>query len=482
MKNLCKCLLALVLLCVTACKDKQNPVTDQVPVFELTDYTPNRTPLVLVSDETCQLEYRAEHITHITANHVPEGWQVTVNQETSRIGITAPPASADTGQAFTLQLTAQGENGQTVSIGIDLYRATFDDPEGTFVLNEGNMTSENGSLLYLTPEGYIVNDAYKRVNGSELGNVPQDMCHYDGRTYIIAQNGNGNAIGAESENDGMLVIADTRTLKKVKSYPKETLNRLDWPTHIAVIDDEHIYIRDNAGVWRLNDNDASLTFIEGSEGAPKAPFAIAGGKVYTFYNQGTETGLLEIAPGNDRAATIRLSSSTLYGITSIASAPESHLWIMSTKHEEEASMNRYDPVTRTLEQNSISDVPANSSSGRAFATSGNTVYYAIGTSIYRLKFQADREPSDNEPQDEMLIDLASLDDNAQVTYNGLGVNPVNGYVYANTLKGVGPYYTTNQLWAFDFTQSTDTPLYKYENYTRFPAGFFFNNTSKELKQ
>lgn len=44
-----------------------------------------------------------------------------------------------------------------------------------FVLNEGNMTTENGSLTYITPEGYVIDDAYKAVNGTELGNVAQDM-------------------------------------------------------------------------------------------------------------------------------------------------------------------------------------------------------------------------------------------------------------------------------------------------------------------
>ena len=39
--------------------------------------------------------------------------------------------------------------------------------------------------------------------------------------YTLRDNNSitGNAMGAESDNDGMLVITDTRTLKKLKSYP-----------------------------------------------------------------------------------------------------------------------------------------------------------------------------------------------------------------------------------------------------------------------
>ena len=36
------------------------------------------------------------------------------------------------------------------------------------------MTTENGSLIYITPEGYVVDTAYRRVNGTDLGNVAQD--------------------------------------------------------------------------------------------------------------------------------------------------------------------------------------------------------------------------------------------------------------------------------------------------------------------
>lgn len=474
MKNLCNWLLILILIGTTACKDDNTPVELQAPVFELTDSIGQDRPVIVVPGETCQIKYLAEHINSITADNVPEGWQVNINEETTSIGITAPSASENVSKTFSLQLTAQGENRQTVTLSINFYLVTFDDPKGTFVLNEGNMTSENGSLLYITAEGYIVDNVYKRVNGTELGNVPQDMCQYNGKTYIISQNGNGNAMGAESDNDGMLVITDTRTLKKLKSYPKETLSPLDWPTHIAVIDEEHIYIRDNAGIWRMNENDASLTFIKGSEEAPKAPFAIVNGKVYTYYNQNFMTGLYEITPGNDQITNISVPFYSLYGITGIASAPDNCLWIMSTKFGGEISMNRYNPATQEdLERNYISEVPSVGSSGCAFAAHGNTIYYASGTTIYRLDFRPDIDQGNKTPQDEILTDLSLLDEKAQIMYNGLGVNPTTGYVYANTLKGVGPFYTTNQLWVFDFAGSTGTPLFKFENYTRFPAGFFF---------
>lgn len=73
-------------------------------------------------------------------------------------------------------MKAVGEDGKEVRKEIDFYCLnSFTDSKGVFVLNEGNMTTENGSLTYITPEGYVIGDAYKKVNGTELGNVAQDM-------------------------------------------------------------------------------------------------------------------------------------------------------------------------------------------------------------------------------------------------------------------------------------------------------------------
>ena len=46
-------------------------------------------------------------------------------------------------------------------------------------------------------------------------------------------------------------------------------------------------------------------------------------------------------------------------------------------------------------------------------------------------------------------------------------------LYVNTIKGVGPFYTTNSIWEFDTTDDLSVQKNKYDNYTNFPAGFFF---------
>lgn len=437
------------------------------PIIRLTGGAEKVSLRVLVSGEQYVQAFETENTEDLTASGLPEGWTVAINKEQGNVNVTAPSEGEGESDA-TLQLTATGKDGQTATADIAFhYVASFDDPEGAFVLNEGNMTTENGSLIYITPQGHVVDNAFKRVNGKELGNVAQDMCFCGGKVYIISQNGDENPAGATFENAGVLVVADARTLKQTRAYSREDLGGLDWPTHVAAIDEQHVYIRDNAGIWRLDTDDNSLAFIGGSGGAPKAPFAIAGGRLYTYVG-GIMCGLLEIAPGADEARRITDGPFWGYGsVSGISAADDGHLWLMVKDAYASPFIVKYDVNDASVVEKAIGFIPESDASGCKFAACKNLVYYADGTSIYRLNFDSGEE--------EMLVDLSDLDDNARQLYNGLGVNPVTGHVYINTIKGLGNFFTTNSIWEFDFDTSLDTPVHKFDNYTRFPAGIFFNN-------
>lgn len=475
----------LLVLCVSglfglaACSDDNGPVTtpepDPVPpvelVFELEQDAEASNPVLMVSEETYEIAFHAEGAEEIAVDNEVAGWQVTVDEERSTITVTAPAADVETEKTYTLKLTATGADEQSITIeGINFYHVTFDDPAGAFVLNEGNMTTENGSLIYITSEGYIVDDAYKRVNGTELGNVTQDMCFHDGKIYIISQNGDTNPEGTSFNNDGMLVVADAKTLKKVKAFTKEDLNQLDWPTHIAVLDEQHVYIRDNAGIWRLDMTDGSLhSIMLGRYEAPKAPFAVVNGKVYTYYNGGFMVGLYEISPESDQARQVSSGNPfwTYTSIYGIAASDDGQLWMAGGPNESSTFIGKYDIAGKSYTSQPITTRPALNwdLSGCEFAAHGNLVYYLDGTSLYSLDFETGTE--------EFLVDLSSLDDNAWESYNGVGVNPANGRVYVNTIRGVGNFFTTNQIWVFD-PSNFEAPLFKFDNYTHFPAGVFFN--------
>ena len=135
--------------------------------------------------------------------------------------------------------------------------------------------NENGSIIYITADGRVIDYAYWRMNGSELGNVAQDLFISGGKMYIISQNGG---------NDGLLVEAEARTLKNTKKFGKEELSRLFWPSHIAVVGNT-VYIRDNAGVWTLDLDTRKFTSVANAKGTLKNRMAVVSGKVFVPGNR-----------------------------------------------------------------------------------------------------------------------------------------------------------------------------------------------------
>ena len=77
-----------------------------------------------------------------------------------------------------------------------------------------------------------------------------------------------------------LTIANAETLKKESSYEDELGSTLVKPSHVAVLDDDDIYICDDKGVYRFTPSSKVLTFIEGSVKATKTTMAVANGKVF----------------------------------------------------------------------------------------------------------------------------------------------------------------------------------------------------------
>lgn len=474
-----KSIWSLLLLAATLTTGSCSKENEETPALKIELSTENGTgsgaSVFVVPGKTVEVTYAAENATSISVEALPEGWSAEVNETDSRIEISA---TDDAETKATLTVTASGAGSQTASRSVELYCLNaFDDPNGVFVLNEGNMTTENGSLTWISPEGHVIDDAYKTVNGTELGNVAQDMAFCDGKIYVISQNGGGNAVGSTFENDGMLVVMDARTLRKTSAFSNDDLAELNWPSHIAVLDEQHIYIRDNAGIYRFDAGTKKLTFIEGSEGAPKSRFVTMNGKVYTYQQATYLCKILEISPENDAVNPISLPayglSCNINEVLGIQGSDDGRMWVMSFGTGKSA-INKFDLSTRETVQRQISVKPSVGSSGVAFAARGNDIYYADDMTIYHLPFDESEglDAASGLEAEEWMVDVSALDSNAGQRYNGLGVHPVTGNVYLNTIKSFA-LFTENQIWCFDFLSSVESPAAKYENHTHFPAGFFF---------
>lgn len=451
---------------------------------------------VLIAGTSDTIEFKSENVRSIYCENVPENWEVSPCSNNNGIAITVP-ATADgadmTNSMNTINIVFEGDGGKTLSQEIKCYAIySFDDPNGAFVLNEGNMTTENGSLIYITPEGYIVDDVYKKVNGTELGNVCQDMAFFDSKIYIISQNGDENPVGSEFQNDGMLVILDAKTLKKIDSYKKEELSQLSWPSHIAVLDEEHVYIRDNGiykeddedtseenipngRIWRLNTKDRSVTLIKGTSGAPKSRFVKVNNKLYTHLN-GFLIKLLEISADSDEAksTTLSYSAKKIYGL---CASEKGELWTIS-QYQSNGFIYYVERINEQAKMERVAKIsyePNTGASGSAIAAWGDYVYYAYDTSIFQVDANSE---SSEEASDVEIIDVSSFDKNARELYNNFDINPENGNIFINSIKAVGNFYTTNHIWVFNPDKGFGEPLYKFSDHTRFPAGTFFINQNK----
>lgn len=330
---------------------------------------------------------------------------------------------------------------------------------GTFILNEGNMTSENGSLIFISPKGKVTDSAYFRANGSFLGNVTQDMFIQNGKIYIISQNGKTNAVGAGFENDGMLVVANAETLKKEAAYNDE-LSVLEWPTHVAVLNEQNVILRDNAGLYRFNTATKALTFIKGSQFADKLTMAVSNNKV--FAAAGTKVYVVEADKD-----TISYGIDMKASVTGVVKANDGHIWISTTGSPNKISKINY----RNYSLIKANDITTGSLSAGWGATpgitaKGDTLYFSgAGTKIYRHIFSINTT--------EFLVDAKTMVENAGIVYNNIAVHPLTGEVYLNTIKGYGWDFLINNISVFNFSSKTPKLSANYQDYTHFPAGIFF---------
>lgn len=352
---------------------------------------------------------------------------------------------------YTVGLTVTVTNGEKMqSDMIAKVYGGFGD--GTFVLNEGNMGNETGTLVYINPRGELRDSVYYRVNGTLLGNVCQDLFIADGKIYILSQN------GAKNGGEGKLIVADAKTLEKKKVYNGE-LSELSNPTHLAVIGND-IYIRDGNGVRILNTSTNELTSIDNSNGVAKNRMVVIGDKIFAMNGKN-----INVLQNKTIAKTIAVSGS----LSGLAKSYDGNLWASCTSPNQIMKINPSD--YSIIETHDLDNGIGNGwGAAPAFSAKGDTLYFCNGSSnIYRHIF--------GEKKTETVVDIKESVPDAQMYYNSLGVNPVSGEIIMATLKGWGQNYKINDIAIFDFSK-TPALQHDYKGKNSFPAGVYFTYNFK----
>lgn len=319
---------------------------------------------------------------------------------------------------------------------------------GAFLLNEGNFSNETGTLTYIdASKQFVLDSAYIRVNGTKLGNVCQDMTFANGKVYIISQNGPKNG------GEGLLTIADAKTLEKHKVINDATLAK-DWPTHIAVVH-SRIYLRGNSGIYRGTE-EGSFKLIPGTEKANKLRMVTIGELVIAT----TSTNKLLVIQDEEVKQTFTLPEGSPSGL---ALAPDGQLWLSYSKPNTLAKVSVSASGVKILDKyTTTQSLDKQWTATSAIFARANQIFFTEQSSvIYRHDF------STGETKE--IVDVQKVDKQAKMYYNSLGIDPKTGHIY---YASFGDYstYKKNVTLVLDHDGKV---LLKREHVNAFPAGFYF---------
>ena len=319
---------------------------------------------------------------------------------------------------------------------------------GAFLLNEGNFGNETGTLTYIdASKQFVLDSAYIRVNGTKLGNVCQDMTFANGKVYIISQNGPKNG------GEGLLTIADAKTLEKYKVINDANLAK-DWPTHIAVVH-SRIYLRGNKGIYRGTE-EGSFKLIPGTEQANKLRMVTIGELVIAT----TSTNKLLVIQDEEVKQTFTLPEGSPSGL---ALAPDGQLWLSYSKPNTLAKVSVSASGVKILDKHTTTQsLDKKYTATSAIFARANQIFFTEQSSvIYRHDF------STGETKE--IVDVQKVDKQAKMYYNSLGIDPKTGHIY---YASFGDYstYKKNVTLVLDHDGKV---LLKREHVNAFPAGFYF---------
>ena len=319
---------------------------------------------------------------------------------------------------------------------------------GAFLLNEGNMSNETGTLTYIdASKKFVLDSAYIRVNGTKLGNVCQDMAFANGKVYILSQNGPKNG------GEGMLTIADAKTLEKIKII-NDPKTAADWPTHIAVINGR-IYLRGNSGIYSGTE-DGRFNLIPGTDKANKLRMATIGDLVVAT----TSTKKLLVLQDGQVKQTFALPEGSPSGL---ALAPNGQLWLSYSEPNTLAKLSVSASEVKILEKHTTTQSLSKgwTATSAIFAQDNQIFFTEQKPVIYRHDF------SKNETKE--IVDILKLDSEAKMYYNSLGVDPKTGHIYFASFGDWATYKKNITL----VLNPDGSLLFKREKVNAFPAGFYF---------
>ncbi|MDE6353071.1 MAG: hypothetical protein K2K88_08050, partial [Muribaculaceae bacterium] len=292
------------------------------------------------------------------------------------------PGSTEIGKVFKINLViSRGDEKYPFEKTIKI---TERYASGAFLLFEGNMTSENGAISFISDGGTVYNRLFRENNGgAQLGNVSQGLFLRDRKIYIVAQNGQNTAYGVPN-GGGLVTIMDGRTMKKIDSYNVDFFeNKIKWPREIYVPTERYAILKSsnqmsvngstNGVLDMVNRTYEEMIFPEGAQNYVNA-YVVRKGKAYAAMGQNIY--LVDVANHKIGEKVLTLD----FNISKLLPSRDGSVWAISSLSDNQKTIAKLTSDMKLVAQKSARIVAGESSAMSPHTVSVGSDYIFFGTS------------------------------------------------------------------------------------------------------
>ncbi|MDE5844486.1 MAG: hypothetical protein K2N08_06585 [Muribaculaceae bacterium] len=362
------------------------------------------------------------------------------------------PGSTEIGKVFKINLViSRGDEKYPFEKTIKI---TERYASGAFLLFEGNMTSENGAISFISDGGTVYNKLFRENNGgAQLGNVSQGLFLRDRKIYIVAQNGQNTAYGVPN-GGGLVTIMDGRTMEKIDSYDRDFFERkIAWPREIYVPNERYAILKSsnsadavngstNGVLDMVNRTYEQMIFPEGGGKSVNA-YVVRKGKAYAAIKQ--DIYIVDVANHKIGEKVLTLD----FNIAELLPSRDGSVWAISDLSDNQKTIAKLTSDMKLVAQKSARIVQGESSAMSPHAVSVGSDYIFFGTSgspVVKYHFETNTATTMNSVS----------------FYNAFAYNEAKGTLYIG------------QIDEYDFSGGVLEQINKYSvSGASWPAGIWF---------
>jgi hypothetical protein len=330
---------------------------------------------------------------------------------------------------------------------------------GVFILNEGALGHENGSLIHIDDCGDITANAGMQINGNDFGITSQHMFIGNKKVYTVSKS-------TDAGHLRRAVVLDLETMREIADYT-EDLNaaNLGACDNIAALGDE-IFLAAQNEIYSFNTVTKAVTKIKNGT-VSLMRMHESKGKLFAVHNQTVKV----FETGKD---TISAQINFGAGIRSIARCNDGNIYVALAN--EIKKLNASDcsiMATSALSAGTVAAGAGWSAAHQSISAKGDTIYFYSSTSspinIYQHIF--------SENKTNLIANVAPFLPYS-TNYGGVAISPKTGNVYVSTIGSYGGYASENAITVIKFETGAAPGanaikhVEDYTGYTRFAAGIY----------